>query len=321
MKNQQNTTKTYPIHVGASIARPFYEEITKNNIKNTHGITLIALVITIIILLIVAGITINLTLGEHGIIRMAEKAGENYINVAEQEKINLSGLVNEMDNILNGAGGSNIQTNPTLASQITANDYGKTINYSANGVNDWKIFYNDGTNVYIIASHYLDMSVTPVPIDITKTKMTRGQGKYTLYWQNLSTNIEAIETLTNTTNWSAFASGKGGESATGGPTYEMLANSWNANPKTNSITLNSTNGQDGLTDSTGLYIPHTSAVDSCQGYWLASTNSNYTDHAFAMLYVGAVYYNPLTTNWNGIRPVVCLKTGTTGRVGYTVTID
>ena len=46
MKNQQNTTKTYPIHVGASIARPFYEEITKNNIKNTHGITLIALVIT-----------------------------------------------------------------------------------------------------------------------------------------------------------------------------------------------------------------------------------------------------------------------------------
>ena len=48
MKNSQNTTKACPIPVGASSARPFYEEITKNNIKNIHGITLIALVITVL---------------------------------------------------------------------------------------------------------------------------------------------------------------------------------------------------------------------------------------------------------------------------------
>ena len=44
-------------------------------LKGQNGITLIALVITIIILLILAGITISLTLGEHGIINMGEKAG------------------------------------------------------------------------------------------------------------------------------------------------------------------------------------------------------------------------------------------------------
>ena len=53
MKNCKNTTKACPIPVGASIARPFYEDYARNvmpTIKNTHGITLIALVITIIIL-------------------------------------------------------------------------------------------------------------------------------------------------------------------------------------------------------------------------------------------------------------------------------
>ncbi len=43
-------------------------------IKDTKGITLVALVITIIILLILAGVTINLSLGEDGIFSTAKKA-------------------------------------------------------------------------------------------------------------------------------------------------------------------------------------------------------------------------------------------------------
>ena len=42
--------------------------------KKREGITLIALVITIIVLLILAGITIELTLGKNGIIARARKA-------------------------------------------------------------------------------------------------------------------------------------------------------------------------------------------------------------------------------------------------------
>ena len=34
MKKQENITKACGRTVGASIARPFFEEITKNNIKN-----------------------------------------------------------------------------------------------------------------------------------------------------------------------------------------------------------------------------------------------------------------------------------------------
>lgn len=58
--------------------------------KNKKGITLISLVITIIVLLILVGITINLTIGEHGILNLAKQAGQNYLDAqkAEQETLN-----------------------------------------------------------------------------------------------------------------------------------------------------------------------------------------------------------------------------------------
>ncbi len=49
------------------------------------GITLIALIITIILLLILAGITLHFTLGENGILRNAEIAGNKYKQAEENE--------------------------------------------------------------------------------------------------------------------------------------------------------------------------------------------------------------------------------------------
>lgn len=42
--------------------------------SNSRGITLISLVVTIIILIILAGVSINLVLGEDGILKMAQNA-------------------------------------------------------------------------------------------------------------------------------------------------------------------------------------------------------------------------------------------------------
>ena len=42
--------------------------------KNQQGITLIALVVTIVVLLILAGVTISMLLGEDGIIKTAQDA-------------------------------------------------------------------------------------------------------------------------------------------------------------------------------------------------------------------------------------------------------
>lgn len=71
-------------------------------LKEQKGITLVALVITIIVLLILAGITISLVIGNNGILNRAKEAGGTYTNAANNEANNLNTLAEEMDNIING---------------------------------------------------------------------------------------------------------------------------------------------------------------------------------------------------------------------------
>ena len=57
--------------------------------KDTNGITLIALVITIVVLIILAGVVITLSLGNNGIFNRAKQAKEEYEIAAEKEKLGL----------------------------------------------------------------------------------------------------------------------------------------------------------------------------------------------------------------------------------------
>ena len=61
--------------------------------KEMKGITLIALVITIVVLLILAGVSINLLLGDNGIITKAKEAKDSYSKSAVKEKVGF--LLNE----------------------------------------------------------------------------------------------------------------------------------------------------------------------------------------------------------------------------------
>ena len=61
--------------------------------KEMKGITLIALVVTIVVLLILAGVSINLLLGENGIITKATGARDSYSKSAVKEKVSF--LLNE----------------------------------------------------------------------------------------------------------------------------------------------------------------------------------------------------------------------------------
>lgn len=67
-----------------------------NKIKSTKGITLISLVITIIILIILAGVAINLSLGENGIFRRAIEARDKYLASAEDEQKALNELYKQL---------------------------------------------------------------------------------------------------------------------------------------------------------------------------------------------------------------------------------
>ena len=59
-------------------------------IKRENGITLIALVVTIVVLLILAGITISLVFGSNGVINKAQEANENTKIAQVREQLELA---------------------------------------------------------------------------------------------------------------------------------------------------------------------------------------------------------------------------------------
>ena len=76
--------------------------------KNQKGVTLVALVVTIIVLIILAGISINLILGDNGIITIAKRAKENTELAKVEEEKQLNELYTQLEaEGGNSSGGSN----------------------------------------------------------------------------------------------------------------------------------------------------------------------------------------------------------------------
>ena len=70
--------------------------MSKENLKN-RGITLIALIITIIVMLILTGVTLSITLGDNGLVNKAKEAAEE-TQVAMDRELLLSAVVGAMGN-------------------------------------------------------------------------------------------------------------------------------------------------------------------------------------------------------------------------------
>ena len=69
--------------------------------KNVKGITLIALVVTIIVLLILAGVAISLTIGQNGIISRAQEATVIHENASVYEQLQFVVLDYQMSDVEN----------------------------------------------------------------------------------------------------------------------------------------------------------------------------------------------------------------------------
>lgn len=108
--------------------------------KKQRGITLIALIITIIIMLILAGVVINLTIGKDGIFKIAKQAVKNYTNAEAKELADLNSITNIVDQAINGETGVNGETEPnnpetpTIDESVLALKAGDYIKYNS-GVN------------------------------------------------------------------------------------------------------------------------------------------------------------------------------------------
>ena len=94
--------------------------------KNNKGITLVALVITIIVLLILAGVSISMVVGENGVLNRAKDA---------TDKTAIAQAKEALETAISG-----YQGDPTVISQISTGGYEDSLT---------KSFYNDITTTNI----------------------------------------------------------------------------------------------------------------------------------------------------------------------------
>ena len=108
----------------------------RKTIRITSGITLIALVVTIVVLLILAGITISLVFSENGIIAKAREAAEKTNQAVINEQAQMNELAGYMENMLNGIGGSG--TTPEKPTVPEGFEIGSTLTYNPSGTYNWQ---------------------------------------------------------------------------------------------------------------------------------------------------------------------------------------
>ena len=77
-----------------------------NKLKSKKGITLVALVVTTVVLLILAGASINLVLGDNGIIDKAKEAQRKSAEATQNDLIGMNELAQQLEEKINGSAGS-----------------------------------------------------------------------------------------------------------------------------------------------------------------------------------------------------------------------
>ena len=118
--------------------------VKKQKLKENKGITLIALVITIIVLLILAGVTIAMLTGENGILSQAAKAKEE----TEKAQANEAAILDEYNKYLNNAIGGTTGGGEVEGPQPTPEpEPGGSLETTDNGVIEIKWLKDDTYNV------------------------------------------------------------------------------------------------------------------------------------------------------------------------------
>ena len=159
----------------------------------------------------------------------------------------------------------NVKVNAKTGAEKTAaaptTYYGaKVTNYTANGISDWRIFYSDGNNVYLITTEYVDPAKLPSKgegdnppkpdqgdatnypkaarfnnilgkysgsANITDEKMKAFNSDYfDNNYTSTNNNMKAVAYMLDKDIWSDFANRTVAEYAVGGPSVEMLLKSY-----------------------------------------------------------------------------------------------
>ncbi len=147
--------------------------------RNIEGITLIALVVTIVVLLILAGVTITMVLGQDGIITKAQNAAQLTLIANEREYLEQNAISTQLSNILDDTSSKklgktlydrNLENSSIwdiVVEQSTNKIYGTGWNYVEKGTElygygeakyNWLLNYETGEIVQLEENNYLSLS-------------------------------------------------------------------------------------------------------------------------------------------------------------------
>ena len=140
--------------------------------KEMKGITLIALVITIVVLLILAGVSINLLLGDNGIITKAKEAQDSYSKSAVKEKVGF--LLNEYE--IDKATGENAEFAKFLRKNLQVGVAEKEDGSYSFILGDWQVVTSE-SKIISIEKFKLDINKTYSSVTDMKNDTSLAAGK------------------------------------------------------------------------------------------------------------------------------------------------
>ena len=215
----------------------------KQKFKNEKGITLVALVITIIVLLILAGVTLSMVMGDSGIFGKANSAKEKTKLSNAEEIIKLAVLENKVNKASGDTALSDDELKAEITKKLTEQGYtvdGSNVNYDGDKTIDIEDYldkenssdtYNVGDKVtvggegfYVLKNEDKLTLLAEKNLDTTNLQQSDNADNIkfssTNYWTSLDTeikypyNINSLDTSSDTDVIAiarAYGRKKGGE--------------------------------------------------------------------------------------------------------------
>ena len=236
------------------------------DLKTSKGITLIALVITIIVMLILVAVTISMAVNG-GLFEYAGKAVGDTNNALKAEGQLINDIIDEYIKP-NLPETETVITAETMQSDL-ASYLGQTIAYGVEyedasdyGNGEWEIFYADGEHIYIITRGHLaagkltttgyngTSDFTDENLQSTYPAVAAGLLNKTydptsvgseLKYTSSYDNMKATQYLLDSTVWATYANDDA-DWAIGAPTLELFVNSYNAYYPDKTVTLETPSG-------------------------------------------------------------------------------
>ena len=178
------------------------------SIKEKRGITLIALAVTIVVILILAGVTIDVTLGDKGILNKSKEATDRINNLVKEDEAELNELLNELNETMDSNWNNNIEIpdpEPEKPTKIE-DEYGNEVTIPKG----FEVVEEEGTTVpegIVIqdkdGNQFVWIPVGRVYKDASKTNYSDIQlGRYTFNTTNgTPTLVQAAYTDENSKNY------------------------------------------------------------------------------------------------------------------------